>query len=293
MSIVKGNFSVELLKHSVFDGREAITWLVTYERFIHAEVMTHRWSRNYSSSRAIPYGRMRDWTAQDPAMPLHLGSNRAGMQSGAEVDDPEVLRAELSHLYAAVQAKMDDIVDRYDPHKEIVNRYTEPWGWITGVMTMGRDQLMNFFSLRCSPYAHPNIQRLATTMARLYETSKPTRLSRGEWHTPFFDDYVPGDGGMPYADVRTALAWSVARCAWCSYNNPNKDATHEHAKKRHDDCVRLKHVTPLEHQLRAGAGGGLVPGFASYRSMIRGESAAEFDFAAFRETYGDRDYLVL
>lgn len=293
--ITKGNFSVEILKHSANpDGYEAITFQATYERFIHAEVMTHRWSRNYSSSRAIPYEKMREWIRRDPALPLHLGTNRPGMQSGAEVDDPEQLRRELIEMHSGIETICDCIVLDHDPHKEIINRYAEPWGWITGIMTMGRPQLMNFFSLRCTGYAHPNIQRLAVSMARLYRDSTPQSLDFDQWHMPYFDDYIPM-GNICRPDVAVALHWSVARSAWCSYNNPTKDATYEMAKKRHDDCVSLKHATPLEPQLRARMSGGmkgLVPGFDSYRSMIPGESARDFDFGILDRDYAGCDYIV-
>ena len=43
-----------------------------YPRFIHAEFMTHRmFSRNASSSRAIPVARQFEMIEEDPAMPIH------------------------------------------------------------------------------------------------------------------------------------------------------------------------------------------------------------------------------
>lgn len=293
--IKKGNFGVEILKHSRNPlGLEAITFQWTYERMIHAEVMTHRWSRNYSSSRAIPYAQMMEWIARDPAQSIHVGSNRPGMQSGAEVEDVEWFWDEVGGKFVEMRAWCDHLVESYDPHKEVINRYTEPWGWITGMATMGRSQFMNFISLRCSPYANPNIQRLAINCLRLYRESVPRRLESGEWHTPWFDDYVPwGDINEHFTE--SALVWSVARSAWISYNNPTKDATFEKAKKRHDDCVTLKHATPLEHQLRArddSGKRGLVPGFDSYRMMVPGESVADVDIDAILAQYGDLDYLI-
>lgn len=293
--IKKGNFEVGILKHSRnTSGLEAITFQWTYERMIHSEVMTHRWSRNYSSSRAIPYAKMMEWVARDPARSIHVGSNRPGMQAGSEVGDAGRFRAEVEAKFRETRAWCDELVERYDPHKEVINRYTEPWGWITGMATMGRAQFANFISLRCSSFANPNIQRLAINCLRLYRDSSPQSLRAGQWHAPYFDDYVPeGDIGDP--GVAEALVWSAARSAWVSYNNPAKDAAFEKAKRRHDDCVSLKHATPLEHQLRArdDAGkAGLVPGFDSYRMMIPGESVAEVDIDAILERYGDRDYLV-
>jgi len=282
-----GNFSVNLLKHSIQGmGKEAISFLFTYERFIHAEVMTHRWSRNYSSSRAIPYRDMQKWIKGDPALPLHMGKNKGGMQSGELVQEHEAFKKSLLDFYDHTRGWCDGLIERFDPHKEIINRYTEPWGWITGIMTTGRRQLMNMFNLRISPMAHPNIQRLAVAMARLYRHSIPQVLQPGEWHLPFVSD-VKGTANN--------ISWSVARSAWCSYNNPTKDATLERAKKRHADCIDFKHATPLEHQLEARADRahtGLVPGYNSYRSMIPQECASEFDFGILDREYKDRWYVV-
>jgi hypothetical protein len=310
-----GNFEVGILKHSINRANcEAISFGFVYERMIHAEVMTHRWSRNYSSSRAIPYDSpkpdvftMKKWIQQDPALPLHFGANKPGMQSGGLIADPNGARAALLDLLDNIFTATDAIVGRYDLHKEIVNRYSEPFGWIRGIATMGRAQLMNFFSLRCTKFAHPNIQRLAVQMARLYRKSVATPLTEGQWHTPYFNDYIPegsiikmsdGTPGFSTLELVKPLIWSTARSAWTSYNNPTKDADFDKATKRHNDCVDLKHATPLEHQLRARSDnltrGGLVPGYDSYRSMIPGEAASEFDFGILDDPGGylNRDYMV-
>jgi hypothetical protein len=285
-----GNFYARILKHSIAEGKEAITWLATYERMIHAEVMTHRWSRNYSSSRAIPYERMNEWIAQDPASHLHLGKNVSGMQAGEVVDDEPELRSYIEERFHDQRRWTDEMVRRFNPHKAIPNRYNEPWGWITGVLTMGRDQLVNFWAQRCDENADQNIQRLAITMLRLYSQSVPQTLREGEWHMPFVDDHVPV--GTVEA-VKESLIWSTARAAWCSYNSPTKDSTFERAQIRHDDCVRHGHFTPTEHQLRAsGATRGLVPGYQSYRSMLPGENRTRVDLQEILRRYSGVDYLV-
>ena len=56
-----------------------------YPRFIHSEFMTHRmFSRNASSSRAIPVARQIEMIKEDPAMPIHWGKNQPGMQAKEE-----------------------------------------------------------------------------------------------------------------------------------------------------------------------------------------------------------------
>jgi hypothetical protein len=288
----QGHFGVRVLKHSSANGYEAITFLATYERMIHAEVMTHRWSRNYSSSRAIPYHSMCRWIADDPANHLHMGRNVPGMQSGDVVDDESGLREYIVARYHDTRAWTDEMVRRFGPHKTIPNRYLEPWGWITGVMTMGRDQFVNWCAQRCDENADQNIQRLAITMLRLYRQSTPQTLRTGEWHMPFVDDHVPC--GAHYDEkVKEAIIWSTARAAWCSYNSPEKNSTFERAKIRHDDCVVKGHFTPTEHQLVAnGRTRGLVPGYRSYRSMLPGEHRTRVDLDEILRRYEGVDYLV-
>jgi hypothetical protein len=50
---------------------------------------------------------------------------------------------------------------------------------MTNVMTMGRDQFVNWCAQRCDENADQNIQRLAITMLRLYRQSTPQTLRAG------------------------------------------------------------------------------------------------------------------
>ena len=48
-------------------GHRITTFLLTYPRFIHSELMTHRmFSRNSASSRAIPFEKMLKIVEEDP-----------------------------------------------------------------------------------------------------------------------------------------------------------------------------------------------------------------------------------
>jgi hypothetical protein len=291
--IANGNFHACILAHSVNPvGDEAITFELCYERIIHAELNKHRWSRNSSSSRAIPVKFMVDWTVDHPAMPLHYGGRKKGMSSGKEITGAgDARKAILDHLQDACH--LAKYLDDLGLHKEFINRYLEPWGWINDVITMGRRQLMNFFKLRIAPGVQPNMQRLAVTMAKLYRTNIPRPLAEGEWHLP----YISAEEHSRSADFPIEhLTWSSARCAWVSYKTVDgKVATWEDAKRRHDSLVADGHCTPLEHQLRArGDSGqsGCVPGYDSYRSMIPGETADDFDFSVLDTVYADKDFTI-
>ncbi len=71
-------------------GNRLTTLQLCYPRLIHSEVMTHRaFSRNASSSRAIPVAKVLAQVRENPAMPVHWGVNKPGMQASAEVDHIE------------------------------------------------------------------------------------------------------------------------------------------------------------------------------------------------------------
>ena len=65
---------------SVETGRRIVTLVGRWPRNIHAEFMTHRvFSRNASSSRAIPMGRMHKTIQEDPALPERWTLNEPGI----------------------------------------------------------------------------------------------------------------------------------------------------------------------------------------------------------------------
>ena len=81
------NISAKIVLDSISEqGHRIVTFQLHYPRFIHSELMTHRvFSRNASSSRAIPIGKMMKQVIENPAMPVEWGANQKGMQAGGEV----------------------------------------------------------------------------------------------------------------------------------------------------------------------------------------------------------------
>ena len=53
------------------EGKRITSFILTYPRFIHSELMTHRvFSRNSASSRAIPFNKMVEMVETDPFIPI-------------------------------------------------------------------------------------------------------------------------------------------------------------------------------------------------------------------------------
>lgn len=236
--------TAKVIAHSRADGSpDLVTMELRYPRFIHAEFMTHRvFSRNASSSRAVPVSRMIQDVLDDPAMPVVWGSNKPGMQAGEGLTTADRKRAVTEWIDArdsAVNHARNLAAMRL--HKQIVNRILEPFAHISVVCTA--TDWNNFFSLRCHPDADPTMRALAEAMRDAIWWSLPTPA---EWHLPYVSDDERANIDTP---VDTLAMISAARCARVSYLNhdgtaPDIDKDLALAKRLLDS----KHMSPFEHQ---------------------------------------------
>src|SRR5262245_7021748 len=145
-------------------GHRLVTWVVKYPRIIHSELLTHRmFSRNSSSSRAIPVERLIKKVADEPFVPQQWAKNQKGMQAGEEFDKHTSSDLDMMWLFACAQAlrHAKELAD-LGVHKQWVNRLLEPWTWIDVVITA--THWNNFFALRCHPAAQPEIRTIAEMM---------------------------------------------------------------------------------------------------------------------------------
>jgi thymidylate synthase ThyX len=267
-------------------GSRLTSFLLRYPRFIHSEFLTHRvFSKNSASSRAIPTKDQLIRVINSPAMPNYWGSNKSGMQAGEPVSD--VLAADaFGELLGLRNACVNTVNNLHAMglHKQICNRYIEPFSHITVIATAVDLGLHNFFFLRCHPMAEPLMQELAYGMLDLYLASKPAKLDFGDYHMPFSDHMPSG------LTIQEQIKVSVARCCWVSYMRHDKDAFDVlDAYKRHDECIEFKHMSPLEHVARAERLGeietgpsnfdvnGIDSGWVQYRKEFQHECAANVD----------------
>jgi hypothetical protein len=165
------------------DGHRCTTFQATMHRFVLAEFNTHCvFDRNSASSRAIPLAKQLNRVRNDPAIPIVFPAEQPGMQGGAEVENPDMARR------VWLMARQDAVSHARDlgtegVHKSVANRLLEPFMWHT--VTVTATAYENFFGLRCSPMAQPEIRAVAELMHRLYEESVPSSLSEGMWHLPY------------------------------------------------------------------------------------------------------------
>lgn len=237
------------------DGIRLTTFQLRYPRFIHAELMTHRvFSRNASSSRAIPILRMIRDIRRDPAMPIHWGANQSGMQARAELSGWRLKGMKVLWLLGMwIMTTLAMVGSRLGAHKQIVNRLIEPWAHISVIVTA--TQWDNFWELRCHPDAQPEIRDLAEKMRKCYNTSDPRVLKFGEWHLPYVLK-----SERENLQLATQIKISTARCARVSYlTHDGKTPSVAADIKLHDGLVVAVpiHASPAEHQATPDEWSGL------------------------------------
>jgi thymidylate synthase ThyX len=268
-------------------GVRLTTFVLTYPRFIHSEFMTHRvFSRNASSSRAIPVKKSIQEVIDNPVIPLAFTKNKAGMQGGEPIEDQQM--AEFVWLLGRDEAvKIAQKLADMEVHKQYANRVLEPYAHITVVVTA--TDWANFFSLRNHHMAQPEIAELAKQMWELYKSGTPDKLKNGDWHVPFVgeNDWVEGFGvtiqDMEELDIRM-IKKSVASCARVSYkNHDGTNSTLAQDEALYDRLLASAplHASPAEHQAMAvgdpSVKSGNFRGWVQFRKTLANENVTEYN----------------
>lgn len=263
------------------NGKRCTTFVLKYPRVLLAEINTHKCLvKNTASSRAIPFGAMLDNIRQETYIPCHVGKNCKGMQSMEPLSIAEQAEFETwcQNLFETVSIQCETIQAKLDIHKQWINRYVEPWMYVTQIVS--GTEWSNFFALRTHEAAHPDVQILAKQMWDLYSTETPVD---GDYHLPFISEQddleLFNQDILP--DYGTMAMISAGRCARVSY------LTHEGVRdvqKDIDLANRLKsmgHMSPFEHQAvsapKASHKSGPFEGFIQYRKTIPNENITEFN----------------
>lgn len=265
--------SVSPYRH--LEDRPRITTMVlTYPRFIHSEFMTHRmFSRNCASSRAIPTKERIRRIMEEPALPVSFGKNQRGMQAGDEISEVDVFTAKrwILKLRDCAVETCESLSEDLGLHKQICNRYTEPWTHMVTICTA--TEWGNFFNLRCHPDADPTFQELAFAMLKAYIESIPKKT---DCHLPFGDRNIPE--GTSIEDVRKIC---TARCARVSYLNFDGSSDPQKDIELHDRLKKAGHWSPFEHCAEANPDAsdwcGNFRGWIPYRKSFMMENRTGFD----------------
>jgi hypothetical protein len=253
MTTIKAEVIADTISGKGGPAESRLTTLqLRYPRFIHSEFMTHRaFSRNASSSRAVPVKKLIEDVLKNPAVPLFWGKNKAGMQAGGE-HNQEVITGFGSDDYTFGSNEEAWLLARDDAvkwannfadagyHKQIANRLIEPFSHINVVVTA--TEWENFFHLRIHPDAEPHMNALALAIKAAIDLSTPVE---DKLHLP----YILQEEKV-YAPFEDVIMVSSARCARVSY------MTHDNKEPDWDQDLALSkklradppHFSPFEHQ---------------------------------------------
>lgn len=246
--------TAKIIEDSISTAGKRITTLqLLYPRLIHSELMTHRvFSRNASSSRAIPVQKMIDMVRSTPAMPIHWGKNQPGMQAneqvtGNQLEQAQELWLKAAHNAASIAQQMTNI----GLHKQVANRILEPFQHISVVLTA--TEFSNWFELRAHEDAQPEIHELAIQMRIAREASKPKLLQSDEWHLPYVTQEERNDQFFKANEDNAALLRKVSAARCCRVSYLKHDGTAASISDDLDLCDKLVgskplHASPFEHQ---------------------------------------------
>lgn len=294
-------FQARIEKDSIApNGKRITTFVIKFNRYILAEINTHRAvAKNSASSRAIPTDKIIKGLQEDPFIPEVVYRNKSGMQ-GDELLSPEELAAWQEQCRLRLEDTIEwtqRMMEQFNIHKQTINRYLEPWMWCTQVCTA--TDWDNFFALRCHKDAAPEFQHIARMMWELYQDSTPKELAYGQWHLPFTDaltwDEAAKSLGWDIDDIdcdpaieeinRRMCEISAGRCAAVSYNNlgNTERQTTEEVLKRFSKLMGgvPGHFSPCEHQATPHDDplhvSGNLRGWHQFRKEFPNETIWDFD----------------
>lgn len=249
----KNGITATVIKDSVAEnsGNRITTFELEYPRFIHSQVLTHRaFSKNASSSRAVPLEKAADHVKNNMAIPIHFGSRQSGMQAHHEMFGwrkkiAKGLWVALGHT-AVFTAKT---LAKLGSHKQWAARILEPWQMMKVVLT--GTEFENFYWLRDGD-AQPELQELARVMQEAQLKSSPDTLKAGEWHLPYIETVV-GDEGVAYIVNGVEVDLDVAKRVSASCNAQvsfrRLDQSTDKAERVYNTLVSAEkiHASPFEH----------------------------------------------
>lgn len=261
--------TANVVAHSIIPGAPSIVTVETvYPHMILPQNNTHRaFSNSTQSSRAVPIKRMIAAVKADPYVPRVFLKNVGGMSGGEPIKWQWMARL-LWHVAMRFAIVIAQLLSFLGVSKEIANRLLEPFSHVACVLTA--TEWDNFFALRISEHAQPEIRELAIAIRDAIAASEPRVLEPGEWHLP----YVEGTGAW-----KSGVDASAARCARISYQTRPPEASLDF-QKDWSLAKRLRsdhHWSPFEHQARAREEGdpansnrNLASGWTQARAVVGG-----------------------
>lgn len=255
-------------------GDRLTTFWVKCPIWVWYELLTHRLlSRNCESTRARTHAKFRADVLADPAMPsVWTCAEAAGMAANREHPQQDFCGTAFLMPLRKI-AETHDAMEGMGVSKQDSNILLLPWWNVRAIVSA--TEWTNFFDLRCSLAARPDMRLLAEKMRDLRNGNKPQVLLPGRWH-------------IPLADTREV---SVGRCGRVSYGKVDGKTAAEDIEL-HRKLFCEGHFSPFEHQAVALEESELVGnfvGWAQYRTFVDDgdvEATRRLSKQEAREKYG-------
>ena len=233
-------------------GQRLTTFEVELPKVLLAENNTHReFSRNYSSSRAIPASSFVEIEMFEPVQWLQ---NQAGMQAkSVEISDVEGAKKVWHDAIEYCKGAALKLNKDYGLHKQWSNRLIDWCVMARGVVSS--TQMENFYWLRDAEDAQPEMERLARSMKEAQAKSNPTLIYEGQWHLPYVKTINDALGQTYFDDSGNEISLleaqmiSASCCAQASYRK--NDPSLGKAEDIFDKLIiksSKPHMSPFEHQ---------------------------------------------
>lgn len=282
-------YKAEITAHTKnINDTELISFKLIFPRIVLPEFNTHRmFSKNTSSSRAIPFSKNLETILENPFVPIAYQKTHKKMQGTKYFTDiKDIKQCEddwLSGLKSATESAIK-LNDERRITKQLCNRLLEPYTWVSMLVTTSIEGLQNFFELRCPKYQididEPSFKSWES-LCKYYKNSKTDyssfsieeRLlcnkSYADIHISYlaelmydaYKDSVPATKAIhiPFEneiieeygdiDIDDIIRVSVAKAARFSYTTFDKKLSLEDQLNLYKDLIEQDppHSSPLEH----------------------------------------------
>lgn len=252
--------AVRVIEDSVSpDGFRLTTLEGRLWRPLNGEKNTHRGlSKNSASLRAIPSRRPKDRKGtldiveDHPAEPLVWGSEKPGMQSGAQLTGADLEAAQaIWREHRRMTIEMVEQLAAIGLHKSVANRLLEPHLWQTIVFSATSwENFLNLRSSRRSDQAQGEIAAFADGVIDALESSRPTLRGYDDtkienWHLPFV---LPEEREIFTLDQgRDAAAARTCRVSRINHDNTEPSLEQDQKTAGSLKVQRPMHASPFEH----------------------------------------------
>ena len=116
--------------------------------------------------------------------------------------------------------------------------------------------------------AEIHIQALAEAMWDAMNESTPRKLEEGEWHYPFYDNFIDSflKSGVNTLSQKDILKVCTARAARLSYMTFDGEIDYEKDIQLHDKLLADGHASPMEHCAQCQGNNAWYANFKGWQS---------------------------